>query len=181
MPTEYLQDYSPIRSISVSADTRYLSIAGKAGFAHLSTNSGRWRVLETFESSSDVPVTPGDIPHVRGGMCWFGNVLLVGADFGDSHQVLNKNLNLNDSLGSSLPPQRNKYEPDLMAPPWDIWLIDFVDVSYRWFSARILSRQYPISFSRRSFYGQRWLPISSKTGTIWPNQFSRDHPFANEG
>lgn len=87
IPSEYLQDYSPIRCVSVSADTRYLSIAGKAGFAHLSTNSGRWRILETFEDISDGVAGREDIPLVRGGMCWYGNVLLVGADFGDSHQV----------------------------------------------------------------------------------------------
>jgi hypothetical protein len=87
LPAEYAQNYSPIRCVSLSADTRYVSIAGRVGFAHLSTNSGRWRVLETFEGPSDVQVTPDDIPHVRGGMCWYGNVLLVGGDFGDSHQV----------------------------------------------------------------------------------------------
>ena len=87
MPSEYLQDYSPIRSVSISSDTRYLSAAGKVGFAHLSTNSGRWRILETFEDTSDGAANPEDIPIVRGGMCWYGNVLLVGADFGDSHQV----------------------------------------------------------------------------------------------
>lgn len=88
MPSEYLQDYSPIRSISVSADTRYLSVAGRVGFAHLSTNSGRWRILETFDDTSDDVASPEDnIPLVRGGMCWYDNVLLVGADFGDSHQV----------------------------------------------------------------------------------------------
>jgi hypothetical protein len=28
-----------------------------------------------------------DIPLVRGGMCWYGNVFLVGADFGEKHEV----------------------------------------------------------------------------------------------
>ena len=88
LPSEYLQDYSPIRSASVSADTRFVAIAGKVGFAHLSTTSGRWRVLEIFEDSSDFTTSSEDIPHIRGGMCWYGNVLLVGGEFGDSHQVL---------------------------------------------------------------------------------------------
>src|SRR5277367_6589362 len=86
LPAEYLQDYSPIRSISVSSDTRYLSIAGKLGFAHLSTISGRWRVLDPFEVGA-TGLTGEDVPHVRGGMCWYGNLLLVGADFGETHEV----------------------------------------------------------------------------------------------
>ena len=88
MPSEYLQDYSPIRCVSVSADTRYLSIAGRTGFAHLSTASGRWRILDPFEEiPSDTTSKSEDIPQIRGGMCWYGNVLIVGADFADSHEV----------------------------------------------------------------------------------------------
>lgn len=89
LPIEYPQDYSPIRSISVSSDTRYVSVAAKLGFAHLSTISGRWRVLDPFEVSA-TGLTGGnsdDMPHVRGGMCWYGNLLLVGADFGEAHEV----------------------------------------------------------------------------------------------
>ena len=88
MPIEYLQEHLPIRSVSVSADTRYLSIAGRTGFAHLSTASGRWRVLDPFENPpSDPESNFEDIPQIRGGMCWYGNVLMVGADFGDNHEV----------------------------------------------------------------------------------------------
>ena len=89
MPAEYVADYSPIRLVSVSADIRYLAIAGKVGFAHLSTSSGRWRVLESLDTF-DPSILPEDIPHiphVRGGLCWYNNILLVGGDFGESHEV----------------------------------------------------------------------------------------------
>lgn len=81
-------DYSPIRSVSVSSDTRYISVAGKLGFAHLSTSSGRWRVLDTMEADSTDVTAFEDIPQVRGSMCWYGNVFIVGADFGESHEVV---------------------------------------------------------------------------------------------
>jgi RAB6A-GEF complex partner protein 1 len=84
---EYAQDYFPIRLVSVSPDTRYIAVAGKLGFAHLSTSSGRWRTLESLEGISSGLSDLEQIPHVRGGMCWYGGVLLVGADFGDSHDV----------------------------------------------------------------------------------------------
>lgn len=28
-----------------------------------------------------------NIPQVRGGMCWYGTIFIVGADFGESHEV----------------------------------------------------------------------------------------------
>jgi hypothetical protein len=86
--SEYLLDHSPIRAVSVSSDTRFLSVAGKIGFAHLSTSSGRWRVLDTMEVDSTAVAAYEDIPLVRGGMCWYGNVFLVGADFGENHEVI---------------------------------------------------------------------------------------------
>jgi hypothetical protein len=87
LPSEYVFDYSPIRSVSISGDIRYLSIAGKVGFAHVSTASGRWRILESLDLQPDISGNSEDIPHIRGGMCWYGNILLIGGDFGDSHEV----------------------------------------------------------------------------------------------
>jgi hypothetical protein len=103
MPSGYNLDYSHIRSVSVSTDTRYISVAGKIGFAHLSTSSGRWRVLETFEGfASDSTDNLQHIPHVRGGMCWYGNILLVGADFAQSHEVISPSRPLNSRYGFTI-------------------------------------------------------------------------------
>src|SRR5579859_4530521 len=88
MPSGYHIEYSPIRAVSVSSDTRYISVAGKVGFAHLSTSSARWRILDlSDETSSEPPEGQQNIPHTRGGMCWYGGILLIGADFGDTHEV----------------------------------------------------------------------------------------------
>ena len=93
LPSGHSLDYSHVRSVSISSDTRYVSVAGKIGFAHLSTSSGRWRILESFEEmTSDPNDNLEHIPHVRGGMCWYGNILLVGADFTDSHEVYSPEL-----------------------------------------------------------------------------------------
>jgi hypothetical protein len=85
MPHEYLHENAPVRYVSVSSDARYLSIAGKFGFSHLSTASNRWRILEDPETFIDT--SNGDVPHVRGGMVWYNNLLLIGADLGETHEV----------------------------------------------------------------------------------------------
>src|SRR5271170_1898717 len=122
LPAEYLQNYSPIRSISVSSDTRYLSIAGKLGFAHLSTISGRWRVLDPFEVGATglMGGSPEDIPHVRGGMCWYGNLLLVGADFGESHEVTARCHSTNSRFGYTIvTPLAWVQHLGFIGRPWD--------------------------------------------------------------
>ena len=86
MPSDYLLDYSPVRFLSVSSHTRYVAIAGTFGFSHVSTASSRWRTLDSLDPSSLIG-NPEDIPHVRGGLCWHDNILLVAADFGESHEV----------------------------------------------------------------------------------------------
>jgi RAB6A-GEF complex partner protein 1 len=108
-PSEYIQEYSPLRLMTISSDGRYLSIAAKIGFAHLSTTSGRWRVLETFEGMSpDVPGEVEHVPHVRGGMCWYGNILLVGAVFGDSNEVRSFT-GIDSPIGSPLSSKCNRH------------------------------------------------------------------------
>jgi hypothetical protein len=88
LPTGYDLQHSHVRSVSISSDTRYISVASKVGFAHLSTTSGRWRTLESFNG-----ITPPlednleNVPQVRGGMCWYRNILLVGAEFAEKHEV----------------------------------------------------------------------------------------------
>jgi hypothetical protein len=88
LPAGQNLDYSQIRTVSVSSDTRYISVAGKTGFAHLSTTSGRWRILEPFDGvTSDLNDALDHVPRVRGGMCWYGNILLVAASFAESNEV----------------------------------------------------------------------------------------------
>lgn len=78
-PPAYLHSQWPIRSSSVSQDGRYVAIAGKRGLAHYSVNSGRWKVFEdsTVENSFTV----------RGGMCWYGHILIAAIDRDGSYEV----------------------------------------------------------------------------------------------
>jgi len=86
---DYEQEESPLRCISVSPDGRYVSVAGKVGFAHLSTISGRWRVMDTMEPASPESIYQRDAAlQVKGGMCWYGNLLFLSTDLGESHEVL---------------------------------------------------------------------------------------------
>jgi hypothetical protein len=79
VPSHYLMDQWPIRSAVISADGRYVAIAGRRGLAHYSVNSGRWK---TF----DDPFVENEF-SVRGGMCWFQHVLIAAVESHDSHQV----------------------------------------------------------------------------------------------
>ncbi|KAL4809679.1 RIC1-domain-containing protein [Aspergillus unguis] len=90
-PPAYLHSQWPIRSSSVSQDGRYVAIAGKRGLAHYSVNSGRWKVFEdsTIENSFTV----------RGGMCWYGHILIAAIDRDGSYELclFSRELSLNNN------------------------------------------------------------------------------------
>ena len=46
IPTSYLTSQWPIRAGVISADGKYIAVAGRRGLAHYSTVSGRWRVFD---------------------------------------------------------------------------------------------------------------------------------------
>ncbi|KAL4976736.1 RIC1-domain-containing protein [Aspergillus desertorum] len=71
-PPAYLHSQWPIRSSSVSQDGKYVAIAGKRGLAHYSVNSGRWKVFEDSKIENSFAV--------RGGMCWYGHILIAAID-----------------------------------------------------------------------------------------------------
>jgi len=79
VPSHYLIDQWPIRSSVISADGRYVAVAGRRGLAHYSVNSGRWK---TF----DDPFIENEFT-VRGGMCWFQHVLIAAIESSESHEV----------------------------------------------------------------------------------------------
>jgi hypothetical protein len=79
MPPTYLIDQWPIKSTVVSPDGRYVAVAGRRGLAHYSLNSGRWK---TFND----PVEQNQF-SVRGGMCWYRNVLIAAVEADDVHEV----------------------------------------------------------------------------------------------
>ncbi|KAK4158197.1 RIC1-domain-containing protein [Chaetomidium leptoderma] len=72
IPAVYLLNQWPIRCTAISADGRYVAVAGKRGLAHYSVNSSRWK---TFADE-----VMGNEFQVRGGMCWYQNILVVAVE-----------------------------------------------------------------------------------------------------
>ena len=78
-PPTYLHSQWPIRSSVVSQDGRYVAIAGRRGLAHYSVNSGRWKVFEDSKMENSFAV--------RGGMCWYGHILIAAIESDGSYEV----------------------------------------------------------------------------------------------
>ncbi|KAI8882813.1 RIC1-domain-containing protein [Backusella circina FSU 941] len=68
-PTLYITDHWPIRYASISADGRYIAIAGKRGFAHYNAVSNRWKLFGNQQQEQSF--------LVRGGMVWYKSILIV--------------------------------------------------------------------------------------------------------
>lgn len=176
LPSEFFQNNSIVRLISLSADARYISLAGSSGFAHLSTATGRWRSLDTFDKSSDITETAEDVPHVRGGMCWYGNILLIAGDFGEHHDVILSTLTLL-KLGSSLSPQCIQHEFTLMASQRIVSFFHTLAVIDCRLAARLLPGQYIVSLLGRPLHRIRGLLHPSQTHSIWSDQLQGNHSF----
>jgi hypothetical protein len=79
LPAAYNPYQYPIRYATVSDDGRLVAVAGTRGFATWSRTSGRWKVFEREEEEEAF--------RVRGGMCWFLHVLVVGVEEAGRHYV----------------------------------------------------------------------------------------------
>lgn len=79
IPSSYLVDQWPMRCCVISADGRYVAVAGRRGLAHYSVNSGRWKsfVNENMENEF----------QVRGGMCWYQHILVAAIEAGDALEL----------------------------------------------------------------------------------------------
>lgn len=78
-PPTYLQSQWPIRSSVISQDGRYVAIAGRRGLAHYSLQSARWKVFEDGAAENSFTV--------RGGMCWYGHVLIAATESDHSYEL----------------------------------------------------------------------------------------------
>ena len=79
IPSSYLVDQWPIRCSVVSADGRYVAVAGRRGLAHYSINSGRWKTFVNENMENEF--------QVRGGMCWYQHILVAAVEAGDSFEL----------------------------------------------------------------------------------------------
>ena len=79
LPLPYLSRQWPIRCTVISADGRYIAVAGRRGLAHYSMRSGRWKTFEDpIEENSFI---------VRGGMFWHQHTLIAAVECDKSYQV----------------------------------------------------------------------------------------------
>ena len=78
-PPTYLHAQWPIRSCTVSQDGRYVAISGRRGLAHYSVSSGRWKTFDDPKIENSFAV--------RGGMCWYGHILIAAIESDGSYEV----------------------------------------------------------------------------------------------
>jgi hypothetical protein len=79
IPSSYLVDQWPMRCCIISADGRYVAVAGRRGLAHYSINSGRWKTFVNENMENEF--------QVRGGMCWYQHILVAAIEAGDSFEL----------------------------------------------------------------------------------------------
>ncbi|KAF4636940.1 hypothetical protein G7Y89_g1140 [Cudoniella acicularis] len=79
VPSSYLVDQWPIRCSVISADGRYVAVAGRRGLAHYSIHSGRWKTFVNENMENEF--------QVRGGMCWYQHILIAAVEAGDSFEL----------------------------------------------------------------------------------------------
>lgn len=79
IPANYLLNQWPIRCTVISSDGRYLAVAGRRGLAHYSVNSGRWKTFSNTDMENEF--------QVRGGMCWYQNVLVAAVEVQKSYEL----------------------------------------------------------------------------------------------
>ena len=79
IPAVYLLNQWPIRCTAISADGRYVAVAGKRGLAHYSVNSGRWKTFANDTVENEF--------QVRGGMCWYQNILVAAVEANRSFEL----------------------------------------------------------------------------------------------
>ncbi|WFD28827.1 WD40 repeat protein [Malassezia nana] len=79
LPAEYAAAQWPMRYVTLSADGRFLAVAGRRGLAHYSTVSGRWKLYENAAQAQAF--------RVRGGLAWFEHVLIAACDCQGEIQV----------------------------------------------------------------------------------------------
>ena len=79
IPELYLASQHPIRCVAVSADGRYIAVAGRRGLAHYSVNSGRWKEFDDSDAENAFVV--------RGGMCWHQHILIAAVEVDERYEV----------------------------------------------------------------------------------------------
>ncbi|KAK4959381.1 WD40 repeat protein [Elasticomyces elasticus] len=74
IPGTYLADQWPMKCAVISADSKYIAVAGKKGLAHYSVASGRWKMFDNPAAEQTIAV--------RGGMAWYQHFLVAAVESG---------------------------------------------------------------------------------------------------
>lgn len=78
-PAAYLSRQWPVKCAVISADGKYIGIAGRRGVAHYSIASGRWKMFDDLYAEDEF--------GVRGGMGWYQHILVVAVECEGQSQV----------------------------------------------------------------------------------------------
>lgn len=79
VPTIYLAENWPLRSVVISPDGRYVAVAGQRGLAHYSVTSGRWKTFDSEQMEQSFAI--------RGGMCWYQHILIAAVECDEGYEV----------------------------------------------------------------------------------------------
>lgn len=79
IPASYIAENWPIKYVSSSPDGMYVAVSGLRGLTHYSLYSGHWK--QFVEEDIDREFS------VRGGMVWYGNILIIAVDTESSHEL----------------------------------------------------------------------------------------------
>ncbi|KAI9489868.1 RIC1-domain-containing protein [Zychaea mexicana] len=71
-PPMYITDHWPIRYASISADGKFVAVAGRRGLAHYNTFSNRWKMFGNQQQEQGF--------LVRGGLAWYKNILIAACE-----------------------------------------------------------------------------------------------------
>lgn len=96
IPAAYNSNAWPIRYACISSDARLIAVAGRRGFTHYNSLSGRWKIFENEKQEQSV--------RVQGGMQWYGSTLVAGIEeeSEDGEQTIYKVTRSSDCLLTTL-------------------------------------------------------------------------------
>jgi hypothetical protein len=110
IPASYISENWPIKYVSSSKDGRYIAVSGVRGLTHYSLHSGRWKLFS--DDYMDREFT------VRGGLLWYGHILIAAVDTEQSHEIRMYSRELD------LDPQLVLYSHEFPAAVLKIFLLD---------------------------------------------------------
>ena len=79
IPAGFISNNWPIRYACISADARLIAVAGRRGFTHYNSLSGRWKLFDNEAQEQSF--------RVQGGMQWYGSTLVVATEEEDEDDM----------------------------------------------------------------------------------------------